>query len=68
KGKITILIVTHDTEFVTSLTDRVLCLGDGSRAFVQHRIEPASSAGHGVSGHEARVLHSEDVLANSCCE
>jgi len=31
KGKVTIIVVTHDTQFVTSLTDRVLTLGDGRK-------------------------------------
>ncbi|MDR1869061.1 MAG: metal ABC transporter ATP-binding protein [Treponema sp.] len=75
KGKTTILIVTHDTEFVSSLTDRVLCLGDGSRAIVQHRVEPDAPASvhHGGFGHEAsasvaRVLHGENISADDCCE
>jgi zinc transport system ATP-binding protein len=67
KGKTTILIVTHDTEFVTALTDRVLCLGDGSRGVVQHRIEAAAAAHHG-GGHGARVLHGENIPADDCCE
>jgi len=68
KGKTTILIVTHDTEFVTSLTDRVLCLGDG-RKVVQHRIENASNGTphHGTVGQEARVLHGENISADDCC-
>ncbi|MCL2068253.1 MAG: metal ABC transporter ATP-binding protein [Treponema sp.] len=67
KGKTTILMVTHDTEFVSSLTDRVLCLaGGGQKGIVQHRIE-AAGAGHGGSaGQEARVLHAEDIPANDC--
>jgi len=73
KGNTTILIVTHDTEFVTSLTDRVLCLGDGSRSVVQHRIDsgggvsPYVFAHHGGSGQEVRVLHSENIPADDCC-
>ena len=67
KGKTTILIVTHDTEFVTSLTDRVLCLGDGSRKIVQHGIEADISVHHGGSGQEARVLHGENIPADGCC-
>jgi zinc transport system ATP-binding protein len=63
KGKMTILIVTHDTEFVSSLTDRVLCLGD-SRRIIQHRTEVSDFNCHGGSGSEARVLHNEEV---SCC-
>jgi len=31
KGKVTIIVVTHDMQFVTSLTDRVLTLGDGRK-------------------------------------
>jgi len=71
KGKTTILIVTHDTEFVTSLTDRVLCLGDESRSVVQHRIEAGISGGvsrHGGHGQEVRVLHGENISADGCCE
>jgi zinc transport system ATP-binding protein len=70
KGKTTILIVTHDTEFVTSLADRVLCLGDGSREIVQHRIEQNASSLH-TGGHhygeEARVLHEVNISADDCC-
>jgi zinc transport system ATP-binding protein len=75
KGKTTILIVTHDTEFVTSLTDRVLCLGDGSRSVVQHRVETDTADGvsthHSGSGQEvhapvARVLHGENIPADDC--
>jgi zinc transport system ATP-binding protein len=71
KGKATILIVTHDTEFVSSLTDRVLCLGDGSRSVVQHRLEACNAGGvsahHSGSGQEARVLHGENIRADDCC-
>jgi len=81
KGKTTILIVTHDTEFVTSLTDRVLCLGDGSCTVVQHRIETGISGGpsshhkgHGQEAHaqqayaqQVRVLHGENISADDCC-
>ena len=64
KGKITILIVTHNTEFVTSLTDRVLCLGGGSRSIVQHRTEEDTAAHHGSAGQEVRILHGENI---KCC-
>jgi zinc transport system ATP-binding protein len=72
KGKTTILIVTHDTEFVTSLTDRVLCLGN-ERKIVQHRTETDSgtNAHHSVGQEShapvARVLHGEDIPADGCC-
>ena len=44
KGKRTIIIVTHDPEFVSPLTDYVLCLGEGlkntqARTVVLHKTE-----------------------------
>ncbi|HCC37282.1 MAG TPA: ABC transporter ATP-binding protein [Treponema sp.] len=73
KGKTTILIVTHDTDFVSALTDRVLCLGmDGNkrRAIVQHRIAATEQSGrHGdIAISEARVLHGENFPADDCYE
>ncbi|MCL2229995.1 MAG: ATP-binding cassette domain-containing protein [Treponema sp.] len=62
KGNTTILIVTHDTEFVTSLTDRVLCLGNGKK-IVQHGLETNVLTGHGDEKH-SKVLHGEDI---TCC-
>jgi zinc transport system ATP-binding protein len=70
KGKTTILIVTHDTEFVSSLTDRVLCLGDGSRSIVQHGVDyNDKSVSHegGEKRYGARVLHSENLPEDGCC-
>ncbi|MCL2800582.1 MAG: metal ABC transporter ATP-binding protein [Treponema sp.] len=63
KGISTILIVTHDTEFVTSLTDRVLCLGDDYK-IVQHGIEAGAAGRHGAVSGNVRVLHGENI---SCC-
>jgi zinc transport system ATP-binding protein len=78
KGGTTILIVTHDMEFVSSLTDRVLCMGKeasardgGSRSnysIVQHRLE-ASAAPHGGRPGEngnSRILHGESIPGDSC--
>jgi len=62
KGSTTILIVTHDTEFVSSLTDRVLCMGDGHKV-VQHGVETNVSTGHGDEKH-SRILHGENII---CC-
>ena len=67
KGTTTILIVTHDTEFVSSLTDRVLCLGD-SRKVVQHDVETGISARHGEEIKQARVLHGKNISGNECCK
>lgn len=71
KGKTTILIVTHDTGFVSALTDRVLCLDYDSgnkRIIVQHLTESAGADRHSVSGHSARVLHEENIPADDCYE
>jgi len=78
KGGATILIVTHDMDFVSALTGRVLCLGDNAhqRGIVQHRVELASenSAHHGDAGSQesnpqlARVLHGENIPGDDCCE
>jgi zinc transport system ATP-binding protein len=72
KGKTTILIVTHDTEFVSTLTSRALCLGGGghNHSVVQHRIEAGAESQNrhrGESGlRGARVLHGEDIPADKC--
>lgn len=72
KGNTTILIVTHDTGFVSSLTDRVLCVGDVGpsrigRRIVQHRIEPTTEAPAQLFGGEAlKVLH-DSALEDDCC-
>jgi zinc transport system ATP-binding protein len=68
KGKTTILIVTHDTEYVSSLTDRVLCLGDGNKEIVQHRTEQVASSHTGLGQEAARVIHGENISDNECCE
>ena len=63
KGNTTILIVTHDRDFVSSLVDRVLCMDKDAHnaseqgnefTIVQHRIE------------ETRILHEESFPADSC--
>jgi len=78
KGGATILIVTHDMDFVSALTGRVLCLGDNAhqRGIVQHPVELAheNSAHHGDTGLReshpqlARVLHGENIPDDDCCE
>ncbi|MCL2479237.1 MAG: metal ABC transporter ATP-binding protein [Treponema sp.] len=76
KGKTTILIVTHDTDFVSELTGRVLCLDCDSgnkRIIVQHRTEVSGKGRHSgeVCGHSmenARVLHEENIPADDCYE
>jgi len=78
KGGATILIVTHDMDFVSALTGRVLCLGDNAhqRGIVQHPVELAHESGvhHGDSNAQesnlqlARVLHGENIPDDDCCE
>ncbi len=72
KRKTTILIVTHDTGFVSALTDVVLCVGErphsgGGRGIVRHHAAPAENAPPELFGGEAlKVLHgtAED---GDCC-
>jgi zinc transport system ATP-binding protein len=78
KGGATILIVTHNMDFVSALIGRVLCLGDNAhqRGIVQHRVELARESGahYGDTGSResnpqmARVLHGENIPGNDCCE
>jgi len=66
KGKMSILIVTHDTDYVTSLTDRVLCLGNEYK-IVQHRTETSSSVKcHGAENQDVRVLHDSNEECIVC--
>ncbi|MDR0456958.1 MAG: metal ABC transporter ATP-binding protein [Treponema sp.] len=57
KGGATILIVTHDMDFVSALTGRVLCLGDNThhRSIVQHRVELTRENHHGDLPEEANL-------------
>jgi zinc transport system ATP-binding protein len=69
KGSTTILIVTHDRDFVSSLTDRVLCIGEEEgRAcvIVQHPLRSGGGDGEDASGSRFRVLHGESIPADIC--
>ncbi|MHC6202023.1 metal ABC transporter ATP-binding protein [Breznakiellaceae bacterium SP9] len=73
KGRTTILIVTHNVDFVSSLIDRVLCLGasgETTGVIVQHRLElPAAAATENVSPHgngASRVLHDQSIPGDRC--
>ncbi|HOX31174.1 MAG TPA: metal ABC transporter ATP-binding protein [Spirochaetales bacterium] len=74
KGRATILIVTHDTGFVSALTDSVLCLGDreGRRgAVVHHPAAPVEGEPPKAFGGAAlRVLHEAELPEDGCfsCE
>jgi zinc transport system ATP-binding protein len=71
KGATTIMIVTHDTGFVSALTDVVLCVGergtDGSScALARHATRPIEGAPPVMfGGNAAQVLHDSN-LADSC--
>lgn len=69
KGSTTILIVTHDSAFVSSLTDVAFCVAGGVRgcSVVRHRTEPAADAPHDLyGGSAARVRHDIEV-PDVCC-
>ena len=73
KGETTIFIVTHDTGFVSALTDRVLCVGDRAalgkgRMVVQHKAEPAENAPPDLFGGAVlKVLHDVELSDDNCC-
>jgi len=80
RARATILIVTHDMDFVSVLTDRVLCFGDsvttGTEAsrehhrgeLVQHRMENfPPEAGRAECCARLRVLHGENIPCDNCC-
>jgi len=71
KGKATILVVTHDTGFVSALTDSVLCLGerDGRQGTVVHH--PATPVEGGLlpgafGGAALRVEHDRQLPEDAC--
>ncbi len=74
KGKTTILIVTHDSSFVSSLTDVVLCVGERNGegragAVVRHRMASAAEAGEiRYGGNALRVRHDEVLPDDYSCE
>jgi len=71
KGSTTILIVTHDREFVSSLVDRVLCMDKDSHSatesgneytVVQHRLQVLDDP----YGDDSRILHGESFPGDTC--
>jgi zinc transport system ATP-binding protein len=74
KGAATVLIVTHDMNFVSALTSRVLCMGGNTHyhSIVQHRVEAITGDNncHGESNlpEKARILHGENIPGYNCCE
>lgn len=74
KGSTTILIVTHDSSFVSSLTDIVLCVGDRGDArhplsVVRHGAVPVGDVASDLYGGNAlKVRHDEEMPDTFCCE
>jgi zinc transport system ATP-binding protein len=72
KRKTTILIVTHDTGFVSSLTDRVLCLekqnSSGKCSIVQHRTEMQRSEAYDLYNPQksSMILHGTNIPSDEC--
>ncbi|HCO48272.1 MAG TPA: ABC transporter ATP-binding protein, partial [Spirochaetaceae bacterium] len=70
KGSTTILIATHDTAFVSSLTDIVLCVGERDKHFgsvVRHASGPVERVSSGMYGGAVlQVLHDTE-LPDACC-
>jgi zinc transport system ATP-binding protein len=70
KGGTTILIVTHDTGFVSALTDSVFCVGDrgSGRSIVRHDSAPADHVADAQYGGRAlQVLHDTELPEDACC-
>lgn len=71
KGSATILIVTHDTGFVTALTDAVFCVGErgSGRGVVRHKAAPVDHVASELYGGPAlQVLHDTELPDESCRE
>jgi zinc transport system ATP-binding protein len=72
KNNTTILIVTHDTGFVSSLTDRVLCLEKQNHAgkcnIVQHRTETKRSESYDLYSPQksSLILHGTSIPSDDC--
>jgi len=69
KGRATILIVTHDTGFVTALTDSVFCVGErgSGRSVIRHQATPADHvASEQYGGPALQVLHDTELSDDAC--
>ncbi len=74
KGNTTVLIVTHDSHFVSSLTDVVLCAGERNGVgklgkVVRHKTSSAPLSHATLYGGSAlKVIHEEVIPDSYCCE
>jgi zinc transport system ATP-binding protein len=64
--KLTIILVTHDTGFVTNITDRVLCV---NKTIVEHPIDEKFSeiiaSSYGV---HSRIVRHDTALSKKSCD
>ena len=71
KGKTTILIATHDTVFVSALTDVVLCVGERegmNRGLHRHAASPAGNLSSNLYGGTVlQVQHDTELPDDACC-
>jgi len=72
KGSTTVLVATHDSDFVSALADTVLCVGqdaDHPHSVHRHAIEQAVNAPEDIYGGKVvRVRHDIELPDNACCE
>ena len=71
KRTTTVLIATHDTAFVSALTDVVLCVGERpgkGHGLVRHASAPAEHVPDGLYGGTVmQVLHDTELSDDACC-
>lgn len=72
KGNTTIIIVTHDPTFVSSLTDVVFCVGDRhntgeARTVVMHPTEEVHDGPQNLYGGKLVKIQHNEKLNDSCC-
>ncbi len=68
KGKTTIIIVTHETDFVTGLTDVILCLGKATnKNLTRHSFEQVEVSSELYPTKVVKVKHETDLPDNINC-
>ena len=72
KGNTTVLVATHDSDFVSALADTVLCVGqdvDHPHSVHRHALEQADHAPEELYGGKVvRVRHDIELPDNACCD
>jgi zinc transport system ATP-binding protein len=72
KGNTTVLIATHDSDFVSALAETVLCVGqdiDHPHSVHRHAIEQAVNVPEDIYGGKVvRVRHDIELPDDACCE